>query len=220
MKIGRFIRSSLSEWKGKNSCVIEVRGSALRSPFLSPIDLFEEDGPTINESEVLDFIAAGKSNLEAVSLNGGEPLLQKDLYQFLKKLKALKLPIILNTEGTCPDALDDMVGACMVDKVCVKVCSSPDNVEQFGPELRRSIDILSDSGIEYEVAIMAVPGITDKQTVESICRLVKGKGQVSIVRFDITKSNDPALKEFKKKEVLEFVASAKKFVKKVEVKGF
>lgn len=221
MQIGRFVKSSLSERKGKNSCVIEVRGSAIRCPYFGPHDLFDSEGPVIDETEIFGYISDATNNVEAVTVGGGEPLLQPDLYPFLKKLGKLKKPILLETEGTAPAILDDLAGAMMFDYVRIFVPS--EKGIPIRDEVAESVRIMSDSGMEYEVLTVAVPGITDKESIARVAKLVKGRGTLVIRRFDSESVGDPGLKKscpLKKKEVLELLETAKKYVKKVELRGF
>lgn len=210
MKIGRFVKSSLSEWKGRNSCIIEIRGSTRCCPYLGPSDLFDEEGPSIDENEIIDYIAAHMETYGAIVLAGGEPLLQKDLYPFLKKLKALKVPILLKTDGSCPDALDDLAGACMFDRVCLHTAEQLPEGDPF----YRSLDVLIDSDVEFEVRIIAVPGTIDKSLISAVSRKIKGKGTLVIAGLSPMPSD---MKPLKNKEVLELVSEAKKYCKKVEI---
>ncbi|MBO4502883.1 MAG: hypothetical protein J5707_04455 [Candidatus Methanomethylophilus sp.] len=213
MNIGRFVKTSLSVWKGRNSCVIEVRGSLLRCPELCDPVLFSEDGACIDESEVFDYILSHGDALDGVTVAGGEPFAQKDLYPFLKKLKALKKPIQVRTEGMFPDSVDDLAGACMFDLVTVSVpCRgfTAEEKERFD----RTLEVLGNSDTEYEIAVYVCEGCTSSGLVKDIAKSVGASGRMSIV------SAKCESKPLKKKEALALYESARKYLKKVELRGF
>ena len=222
MRIGRFVKSSLSAWKGKNVCVIEVRGSHTRSPAAADPVLFEYEGPCIDEEEVFDFISQHTDVLEGIVIAGGEPFMQSDLYLFLKKLKAVKLPVMIRTEGMCPDSLDDLAGACMFAKAGITIPYG-DMCQEDEGKLLRSLKILADSDIEYEAMFYAAPGFDGTERLKSVAKTIGPKGTLLIISVDPEKTPDPQLngrKPLKKKDALVLHGLARKYAKKVEVRGF
>ncbi len=222
MRIGRFVKSSLSAWKGRNVCIIETRGSVTRCPAAADPVLFETEGPCIDEQEVLDYIAQHKDVLEGVVVAGGEPFMQPDLYPFLKKLKSLKLPIMVRSEGMYPDSIDDLAGACMFSRAGITVPYG-NMCQEDEDKLIRSLKILADSDVEYEVEFFAAPGYADKGRLRDVAKTMGPKGLLLIVSVDPSKTGDPLLKDakpLKKKDALELHGLAKKYAKKVEVRGF
>ncbi len=213
MKIGRFTRTSLSVWKGKNSCVIEVRGSILRCPELCDPVLYESDGACIDESEVFDYISSHGDTLDGITVAGGEPFAQNDLYPFLKKLKALKKPVQVRTGGLFPDTVDDLAGACMFDLVTVTVPCKGHTPEQKA-SFERTLGILANSDTEYEVAVYVCEGCASSDLIKDIAKGIGPSGRMAIV----SAKNDS--KPLKKKEALALYDSARKYLKKVELRGF
>ena len=216
MRIGRFVRTSLSVWKGRNSCIIEVRGSLLRSPELCDPLLFEPDGACIDESEVFDYISSHGDSLDGITVAGGEPFAQNDLYPFLKKLRPLKKPIQVRTGGMFPEVLDDLAGACMFDFVTVCVpCRghTPEEDGRFG----RTLEVLRNSDTEYEIDIHVCEGCVSSGLVNGIAKRIGPSGKLAIVS-----AKDPSgqCKPLKKKEALALYDGARKYLKKVELKGF
>ena len=216
MRIGRFVRTSLSVWKGRNSCIIEVRGSILRCPELTDPLLFEEDGACVEESEIFEYIPSHGDSLDGITVSGGEPFAQKDLYPFLKRLKALKKPIHVRTGGMFPNELDDLAGACMFDFVTVSVpCRghNPEESERFD----RTLEVLRNSDTEYEVAIHVCEGCASKDLIGGIAKRIGPTGRLAIVS---AKDASGQCKPLKKKEALALYDCARKYLKKVELRGF
>ncbi len=222
MRIGRFVKSSLSAWKGRNVCIIETRGSVTRCPAAVDPVLFESDGPCIEEDEVLGFISGDSGTLEGIVIAGGEPFMQADLYSFLKKLKTTKLPVMVRSEGMFPDSLDDLAGACMFSRAGITVPYG-DMCQDDEGKLLRSLGIMADSGMEYEVSFYAAPGFANRKRLEAVAKTMGPKGTLLIVSVDPSKTDDPRLKDakpLKRKDALELHGLARKYAKKVEVRGF
>ena len=109
--IGRFVKTTLADWKGRDCCRIEFRGYDVRYPYLGGSDIYDREGPCIDPDEILSYIRERGQTLDGIVLGGGEPLAHEGLYGFLKELRRTKRPIMLETQGMRPDVLDDLAGA-------------------------------------------------------------------------------------------------------------
>lgn len=230
MKIGRFTKTTLSDWKGHNSCRIDFRGSDLSCPFFLQSDLLEEEGPSIDVDEILQYILGHGELLDSVIL-GGEPLRYPDLYSLLKKLRSKELgkkKILLETCGTHPDELDDLAGAMMMDGIRFFLPAMPgtDLFHRFSKDdalVKKSMDLVKKLDVPCTFVTVAVPGITDEGSMVSMAKAIGSSATLEIWKFDPEKCTDKDLaknKPFTKKEVMTFLTSAKRYAKKVELKGF
>ncbi|NIM46827.1 MAG: hypothetical protein GTN40_01570 [Candidatus Aenigmarchaeota archaeon] len=89
-------------------------------------------------------------------------------------------------------------------------------------EIKRSINLIKDSKIDYEFRTTIVPGLILENDIKSIGRLIKGAKKYSIQQFRSIKTLDKSFedKESLKTEELENLAKiAERYVKKVEIKG-
>ena len=87
MKIGGLQRVSLNDYPGKICATVFTQGCNFRCPYCHNPELVDpgQYGPVIPEKEVLSFLDKRRGKLEAVTVTGGEPTLQKDLEKFLKR---------------------------------------------------------------------------------------------------------------------------------------
>ena len=95
-------------------------------------------------------------------VSGGEPTLHKDLVDVLKRIKAMGLLIRLETNGTQPKMLSQIVSQALVDYVAmdIKAPLATDkykdiagvtiSTSQLG-KINQSIRILTRSKVEYEI---------------------------------------------------------------------
>ena len=113
MLISGLQKLTLLDYPGKVACTVFTPGCNLRCPFChnAPLVLPELVGQDTDEEQVLSFLRKRQGVLDGVAITGGEPLLHKDLPSFLEKVLALGFMIKLDTNGTFPERLMDVVSA-------------------------------------------------------------------------------------------------------------
>ncbi|MFH8120305.1 MAG: radical SAM protein, partial [Candidatus Aenigmatarchaeota archaeon] len=107
MEIGGFQKLSLIDYKGKVACIVFTIGCNLRCPFCYVPQLVIPDKAKklkrIPEEEIFRYLEKNKYLLDGVVITGGEPTLQKDLKEFIKKVKKIgNFSIAIETNGTNP----------------------------------------------------------------------------------------------------------------------
>ncbi|MCL2333294.1 MAG: anaerobic ribonucleoside-triphosphate reductase activating protein, partial [Candidatus Methanoplasma sp.] len=155
MKIAGFVKTTLQDWEGKNACMILLSGCNFRCPYCNKPELISNTHEEMDLASITKYIKENKDFLEAVVISGGEPTINEELYKLLGDLKKLKLKIKLDTNGYEPDILDDLIGAKLVDKVCINIMAPLDNesyskaagVDVDVERIKRSLKILDGSGI-------------------------------------------------------------------------
>ena len=125
MKIEAMQKLTLLDFPGKMAATVFTYGCNLRCPFChNSLLVTEESGTGIEEEEVLEFLRKRSGILEGVCITGGEPLLQKDIDVFMKKLKDMGYLIKLDTNGTNPQKLKELVKEGLVDYVAMDIKNS------------------------------------------------------------------------------------------------
>jgi len=153
------------DFPGKLACTVFTAGCNLRCPFCHNARLVThpEEEDRLDEQEVLTYIYSRKTMLDGVCITGGEPLLQKDIFGFIEKIKETGLLVKLDTNGCFPEKLRELIDAKLVDYVAMDIKNSPEEygktvgVENFDiTPIKQSIEILRESGIEYELRTTVV----------------------------------------------------------------
>lgn len=158
MKIGGFQRFSLIDYPGKICAIVFTQGCNFRCPYCHNPELVEASKfcEPIPEQHILNFLHKRKGKLDAVSITGGEPTLHDDLINFLFDCKALDFLVKLDTNGTNPVMLERIIELGLVDYLAMDIKAplhkyaevTRSNVK---PEtIERSINIIENSGIDYE----------------------------------------------------------------------
>lgn len=230
MRIGGFIKTTLSDWDGKVACMAFVPGCNFFCPFCHNPDMAHGDEAIVDENEILDYIKENSDFLDGVVISGGEPTLNKDLYVFLKKIKKLGLAVKLDTNGSVPDIIDDLIGAKLVDYVAMDV-KAPLRAEKYDvatggycdvTKIKESIRIIMGSGIDYEFRTTVFPKAVSIEDVAEIAESLRGAKRYCIQQFRPNVTMDPEagkVEPYSQKQLREMHNAAKPFVKKVIMRG-
>ena len=158
MKIGGLIKFTLLDFPGRPAAVIFTQGCNFRcrychNPELVYPHLFTEPAP---EEEIWSFLQRRQGTLEGVVVSGGEPTLHDDLPAFMAQIKAFGYAVKLDTNGTRPEMIQELIDKKLVDYIAMDLKAPLEKYALItgtdtNPEiLTRSMDIIRQSGLEYE----------------------------------------------------------------------
>ena len=116
---------SAVDYPGLLCATVFTPGCNLRCPFCHNGSLVLESEPDLREEVVFDFLETRKNKLDAVCLSGGEPLLQKGVEEFFKRVKEMGFKTKLDTNGTRPQYLKEILESGFVDYVAMDIKNSP-----------------------------------------------------------------------------------------------
>ena len=127
MHIHGLQKLAMVDYPGKLAATVFTGGCNLRCPFCHNALLVTRlaETPEIPEQEVLDFLASRRGLLDGVVLTGGEPLLQPDAADFLRKVRELGFAVKLDTNGCDPARLAEILNQGLVDYVAMDVKNAP-----------------------------------------------------------------------------------------------
>jgi len=162
-----FLETSFIDWPGKLCAILFVGGCNFRCPFCHnhPLVLAPEGMETIAFEEIVSRLAARKNWLAGVCISGGEPTLSPGLPKMIARLKAEGWAIKLDTNGSRPEVLAQLLADKLLDMVAmdVKTVLVQDKYERCTGcpvdlgAIRTSIDLLRDSGIPHEFRMTIAP---------------------------------------------------------------
>lgn len=172
MRIGGFIPFTLADFPGRPAAVIFAAGCNLRCPFCHNPELVTGSGELALD-DILSFLEARRGLLHGVCISGGEPTLSPGLYELLVRLKDLGYAVKLDTNGTSPQQLFQLISADVVDYVALDIKSAPQKYSRAcGRELdpccvAESAAVLKEWGA-YELRTTAVPGLVELSDLSAI----------------------------------------------------
>ena len=181
----------------------------------------------ISEEEVLSYLKKRQGVLEGVCVTGGEPALQKGLPEFLGKLKELGYLVKLDTNGSNPQVLEELLNAGLLDYVAMDVKASWNHYEAAvgikgfdSSSVRESIGLLKACNISYEFRTTVVKGIHTVEEFEEIGRMLEGCQAYYLQGFQ--ESGDmvgEGCSDFPKEEMEKMAHCARKYIDKVMLRG-
>ena len=177
MKIGGIQKNSFVDYPGKIAAVIFTVGCNMNCFFCHNKRLLRVFPPEemLSEEEVLAFLAKRTDMLDGVVISGGEPLLQKDIGEFIQKVKALGYPVKLDTNGSWPERLAQVID--LVDFVAMDIKAPFERYPEFSGlpdvtgKVRESMRIIVESGKDYQFRTTMAPGLTeaDAEIIRGYC---------------------------------------------------
>jgi len=179
MQLHGLSKLTLLDFPGHLACTAFTGACNFRCPYChnAPLVLAPHTCPVIPEEEFFGFLASRRGKLDGVCITGGEPTLQADLPEFVKKIKDLGLLVKLDTNGYQPDILRTLLEAQLLDMVAMDIKNAPENYAvtaglnpaSFDRErLEKSISLILLSGIRHEFRTTVTKEHHNKKTMESI----------------------------------------------------
>lgn len=198
MLIADLQKVSLIDYPGHISAIIFTRGCNFRCRYCHNPELVDPSlfGQCLPEEQVLSFLAKRKGKLDAICLTGGEPTLQDDLIDFIKKVKNLEYLIKIDTNGSNPQVIGDIIRAGIVDYIAMDI-KGPVEKYKFITEsnipfdvIQESIKIIMEAGIPYEFRTTLVKQQLDEKDIIETAKLIKNANLYVLQQFVPAKTLD------------------------------
>lgn len=192
MKFAESILTSFLDYPGSIASVVFTVGCNFRCPYCHNPDLVLERVRTVNEQEVLQEIFKRKIT-QRVVISGGEPTIHRELPNFVGVLKEKGYLVKLDTNGSNPELIEELLGENLLDYVALDIKSSPkrfgeisglgeQKVRETFEKILRTLELLRNSRIQYEVRTTFVPGLMDESDLREIKKIV-GNSPWYVQRF-------------------------------------
>lgn len=186
------------DYPDKISCIIFTQGCNFRCPYCHNPELVKPEmfGESLNEEEFFDFLKERTGKLDAVSITGGEPTLQYDLIEFIKKIRDLGFLIKLDTNGTNPEMLKEIIDQKLVNYLAMDIKAPFEKYEEITrmpvniEKIKQSVEMIKNSGLEYEFRTTLVKKLLSPDDIEQIGRDIAGAKQYFLQKFVSTKTVD------------------------------
>ena len=192
MTIGGLQKNSLIDYPGKLSSVIFYSGCNFDCPYCHNPELAKgclNHTADLDTVKICDFLKQRQEFLDGVVVSGGEPTLQKDLVDLCARIKNLGYPVKLDTNGSRPQVLLELIKKELIDYIAMDLKTDPVLYASYikrGCEpdpLISSIRIIMSSGIDYEFRTTCVKPLVTSQVIENISRLIQGADLYVLQRF-------------------------------------
>ena len=182
MQIGGIQKNSLIDYPSKISCVVFTSGCNFDCPYCHNPELVKRTAgsPLLDVEEIVWFLKKRKSFLDGVVISGGEPTLQKELFDFCRQVKSIGYPVKLDTNGSKPRAIEQLIEEHLIDYIAMDVKTDPSRYASLitnkidTAAICSSIRVIKESGIAHEFRTTCVKSIVNEADIHAIGRLIQG----------------------------------------------
>lgn len=190
MHIGGFQKMTMLDYPGKVAATVFTHACNLRCPFCHNAPLVVGEYTPVSEAQILSYLQKRKGILDGICITGGEPLLQKDIRAFIEKVRALGLAVKLDTNGTFPERLHELIDADLVDYVAMDIKNSPARyAETVGlstldlAPIEESVRILKEGRVPYEFRTTVVRELHSEADMQAIGAWLAGAERYFLQQF-------------------------------------
>jgi pyruvate formate lyase activating enzyme len=201
MKIGGLQKVSLIDYPGLICATIFLQGcnfkcSYCHNPELVDTRLFQ---PCIEENKVLDFLNMRRGKLDAVTITGGEPTIHDDLAAFIKKIKKMKFAVKLDTNGSQPQIVKNLLDEKLLDFIAMDIKAPLEKYKSVvkvpvnSDLIKESIRLILKAKIQHEFRTTIVESQLEEKDILQIAKLIFGANSYALQKFVPAKTLDKKL---------------------------
>lgn len=227
MKIVGLMKLTLLDYPEKVACTVFLAGCNFRCPFCHNASLVRGGEQEISREELFAFLKKRSGVLDGVCITGGEPLMSDGAVELAREIKALGFSVKIDTNGSYPDRLAEILSAGLADYVAMDIKNTQEGyslacgVEVDTEKIKRSVEIIKASGVPHEFRTTVVKGIHSAHDIAKAAAWV-GEGESYYLQCykeseDII--NPDGLSAFTADELGEILSEAKRFNSKTELRG-
>jgi pyruvate formate lyase activating enzyme len=204
VEIKGFLETSFLDWPGKLCSVLFLPYCNFRCPYCHnhPLVFHPERYATISLKDILARLHSLKNWIDGVCLTGGEPTLHTDLPLLIQEIKRHKFLVKLDTNGSNPQMLENLIEGRKIDFVSMDVKAPLDPFRysrsagipiQLKPILE-SIEILKRGKVDYEFRMTVVPGLHKEEDIRTLGDQLRVGRRFTLQNFNPENPLDPSLK--------------------------
>ena len=228
MKICGLNKTTLLDYPGCVAATIFVGGCNFRCPFCHNGDLVLQSAQITgySEEEVLTFLKKRKNVLEGVCITGGEPTLYGELSDFIRKIKALDYKVKLDTNGSNPEMISELVKNGLVDYVAMDIkapAASYDRVCGVNVDIdkiKKSVEFLKEGNVPYEFRTTVVKELHTREDILKIGEWILGAEKYYLQSYKESEKNIcPGFSEMEKETLFDLEKKLGAYVEYVKVRG-
>ncbi len=193
MLISGLQKLTLLDFPGTVSCTVFTGGCNFRCPFCHNASLVLPErlqGDPNGVETLLEFLRKRQGLLEGVAITGGEPLLHADIGDFLRRVRALGYRVKLDTNGSFPDRLRELIDEGLVDRVAMDIKNSPALYARTAglraldlSAIERSKELLLEGRIAYEFRTTVVKGLHTEESLLETARWIEGAREYYLQQY-------------------------------------
>ena len=229
MRIDGLQKMTLLDFPGKVACTVFTGGCNFRCPFCHNALLVTKlpEKPDYSEDEILSFLEKRTGLLDGVAITGGEPLLNPDIADFIRKIRSMGYAVKLDTNGSFPERLKAIAGEGLVDYVAMDIKNRKEKyAETIGlknldlSKIEESVEFLKSGAVDYEFRTTVVEQFHTVEDIRAAAEWIGGAKRYFLQNF--VDSGELICEEVSgvdKETMLKMKSAAADFVPETEIRG-
>ncbi len=182
MKIYSINKTTLIDYPGLVAASVYTGGCNMRCIYChnAPLVMCPASLPTIDEEEFFSFLDKRKNILRGVCISGGEPTLCPDLTAFIDRIRSYDLKVKLDTNGTNPDIISDLIRSKRVDMIAMDIKSHPEDYPRICDcdvsieNIKKSVSLIINAPIDHEFRTTVPSGVFSEDDMIRIGQWLQG----------------------------------------------
>lgn len=234
MLILGWVKTTLLDYPGQIATTLFTGGCNFRCPYCHNRDLVLKSKSLIphEEEEIFSFLIKRRNVLTGVCITGGEPTLQPDLPEFVRRIKELGYLIKLDTNGSNPQMLHSLIHSGLIDYCAMDIKNAPqkykitvgldgDHTEFDLTAIEESVQILVHQQlIPYEFRTTVVKELHSETDLSAIARWIAGSNAYFLQSYtDSTGVLCDGYHAHPKNTLQEYAALCRKFIPNTSLRG-
>ena len=226
--IGGIQKTSLLDYPDKISAIVFTQGCNFRCGYCHNPQLLKSENGIYEVDAFFDFLKKRQVKLDGVVVTGGEATLQPDLKPFIQRVKELGFLVKLDTNGTNPNVLKELIEENLVDYIAMDIKAPLEKYQMVTntkidiSKIEDSIKSIMNSNIDYEFRTTVLPSLISIEDLDSIGKLIQGAKkyylQKFVVQSEILDSSLKQEKNYSDEELKLIKGKLQKFVQFVDVR--
>ena len=216
MQIGGLQKLTLIDYPGRLAAVVFLSGCNFRCPWCYSAELVLPGKiklqPKISMEDFFNFLKERQKVLDGIVICGGEPTINEELPDFISKIKKLGYLVKLDTNGSNPKMLKRLIslplnGSSLIDYIAMDI-KAPIGVKDKYKQaiggvkidldkIKKSIEIIKNSGLDYEFRMTVVPGVQTREDIIQAAKDISPAKKFYLQNFQAEKTIDPEFKKIK-----------------------
>ncbi|MCK4248995.1 MAG: anaerobic ribonucleoside-triphosphate reductase activating protein [Candidatus Omnitrophica bacterium] len=236
-KIKGFNPTTLIDWPGRVASIIFLGGCNFRCPYCHSPDLVlnPQDLSDIPVDEVKSYLKEKKGWIKGLVITGGEPTLYREIEDFIADFKKTDIPLKLDTNGSRPEVLKKLLKKNLIDYIALDIKAPLEPTQNKNAvydlitgvktdisKIKRSIELIRKSNIDYEFRTTIAPGQLELEDIKKIASFITGARRYILQQFVPNNTLSPEMKEIKSlpiEELEKMAESARTYVAEVSIRG-
>ena len=219
---------TLLDYPGEIAATVFLGGCNFRCPFCHNGTLVLGGSENcVSEEELFTFLESRRTKLGAVCISGGEPTLHKELPDLIRKIKDMGFLVKLDTNGTNPRMIKELVSLGLIDYVAMDVKSSPEKYALVSGDpdvdlsaISESIEFLLTGAVEYEFRTTVVRELHSVEDFAAIGEWIQGARAYFLQPYkDSADVIEKGFSSYSEAEILELLDVVFMYVPNAQIRG-